>query len=48
MVDVFVEHEVDIPEVVNFCDEGPLVEELGDEDGGCYDVEEVVMEEVRR
>ena len=47
MVDVFVEHEVDIPDVLDFCDEGPLVEELGDEDGGCYDVEEVVMEEVR-
>jgi len=47
VVDVFVEHEVDIPEVVDFCDEGPLVEELRDEGEGCSDVEEVVMEEVR-
>lgn len=46
VVEVFVEHEVDIPEVVDFCDESPLVEELRDEDDGS-DVEEVVMEEVR-
>ena len=49
VVYVFVEHEVDIPEVVDFCDEGLLVEELRDEeDDGYSDVEEVVMEEVRR
>ena len=48
VVDIFVEHEVDIPEVVDFCDEGPFVDELSDEeDGGSSDIEEVIMEEVR-
>lgn len=48
VVEIFVEHNVDISEVVDFCDEGPLVNDLRNDEGGdSADVEEVIIEEVR-